>query len=262
VANRRRKGDVDIEFDLHGHTADEMRSLLEHEWPGWRGMRCVRLVHGRGVVLKPALQLWCAERGIPFEPEPNNAGAALIFPSRRVQASEHLTVFLKDKGLSLTPEQENYLRDPEAARKAQAEELARRKEEERKRSSEAMQLLLKRRQDDAMWQAEISRLDGLEKRRGAKVISEAKPSAPVVRPPSEIKHQEGWWNAELVRVADTDTDTLKKQKRTGLDKLAPPVTAEKPQTTAAEKPGAKRPSRDIREDQELFEAELARLEGQ
>ena len=260
VSSRRRKYDVDIEIDLHGHTVDEMRSLLEQEWPGWQGMICVRLVHGRGVALKPALQRWCSERGIPIEPEPNNPGSALIFPTRRLRINEPLSVSLRDKGLSLTSEQDLYLRDPEAARKAKAEELARRQAEQRRRQLDATALLLAKRRDEAMWQAELDRLGGMERRGTGKMDSDFKPPNPVVRQPSEIKHQEGWWNAELVRVADTDTDTLKVQKRTGLDKLAPPITAQKPESCASVKPGYKRPARDTKADQELFEAEIARLD--
>jgi hypothetical protein len=111
-----------------------------------------------------------------------------------------------------------------------------------------------------MWREEIERLNVMEKRRGGKLSSGFKPANPVVRPPSEIKHQEGWWNAELVRVADTDTDTLKVQKRTGLDKLAPPIIAQKPQEVEPAQPKLKRPARDTKADRELFEAEMARLE--
>ncbi len=223
-------------------------------------MVCVRLVHGRGVVFKPALQRWCAERGIPFEPEPNNPGSALIYPSRRIQVNQPFTNSLKDKGLSLTPDEAFLLHNPEAARKAEADALARRQADERKQQTDAMAQLLAKRRDDAMWREEIDRLNGIEKRRGGKLRSDVKPLGPVIRPPSEIKHQEGWWNAELVRVADTDTETLKVQKRTGLDKLAPPVTAQKPVTTEPVTERRK-PTRDTAADQALFDEELARLKG-
>jgi hypothetical protein len=213
------------------------------------------------MVLKPALQRWCADRGIPLEPEPNNPGSALIYPSRRLQATVQLTVSLKDKGLSLTPEQQILLRDPEAARRSQVAELIKRQAEERKRETDATAQLLAKRRDEAMWQAELERLGDMERRGSGKAAGDFKPSNPVVRPPSEIKHQEGWWNAELVRVADTDTETLKVQKRTGLDKLAPPIIAAKPEPESGKKV-SKRPSRDRAADQALFDEELARLEGE
>lgn len=255
---KRRKNDVDIEVDLHGYTAEEMIALLRDEWPGWRGMVRVRLVHGRGSVLKPALDAWCAEMGIPFEMEPNNPGSALIYPSQRTLPNAALSVTLKDKGLSLTPQEQADLNDPESARKRIAQELARRQEEERKRRSDAASQQLKMRQDEALWRAEMSRLDGMEKRRTGKSNSDLKPAGPIVRPAAEIKHQEGWWKAELVRVADTDTDTLQVQKRTGLDKLAPPVVAVKPESVP-EPPKSRKAPRDTAADQALFEEELARL---
>lgn len=259
MARKTRKLDVDLEVDLHGHTAEEMRSLLQHEWPSWRGMRRVRLIHGRGDVLKRELEIWCREMGIPFEIEPNNPGSARIYPTERTIPDAQLRTFLKDKGLRLTPEEEAYLRDPEAVHKARLDELAKRQTEERNRKKDETTKLLERRRDDALWQAEVARLDGMEKRRTGKAVGDAKPNAPVIRPPSDIKHQEGWWRAELVRVADTDTDTLQVQKRTGLEKLAPPITAQKP-AEAPKAAGYRKPNRDTAADQALFEAEMARLE--
>jgi len=265
MAGRRRKSDADLEYDLHGHTSEEMRLLLQTEWPGWRGMQRVRLVHGRGDVLRPALAAWCSEMGIPFEIEPNNPGSALIYPTQRnaVQPLK-LTNTLKDKGLALTPVQQAELNDPVAAQKAREAEKARRQVEERKRREDATTRLQAQRRDEAMWLAEVARLDKLEKKRTGKTNLDGKPAAPVVRPPSEIKHKEGWWNAELVRVSDTDTDTLKVQKRTGLDKLAPPIIAQKPQAEPghhATKGPSRRPERDTNADQELFEAAMRDLEG-
>ncbi len=260
MANRRRKNDIDFEVDLHGYNAEQMRILLREEWPSWRGMRTVRLVHGRGDVLKPALEQWCEEMGIPFTTEPNNPGSALLYPMEQPRHKDPFkTITLKEKGLSLTSEQEAILRDPAALLKLKAEEHARRQEEERKRRSAAQNALLKKRQDNAMFQAEMIRLTGMEKKGTNGKASGFKPSAPVVRPLSEIKHQEGWWNAELVRVADTDTETLVVQKRTGLEKLASPVIAQKP---ISSDPTTKRGqiARDSAADHDLFEAALAELE--
>ena len=264
MANRNRNRDVDSEFDLHGYTAEEMRHALQQEWPGWKGMQKVRLVHGRGDVLRFALPKWCAEMGIPFEIEANNPGSALIYPTKRKMVNEHLTVTLKDKGLSLTPEQQAEVYDPVAAQKARAAERVRQQEEERKRKTDAMSQILAKRKDESLWLAEITRLDGMERRRSGKVADrDLKPGAAVVRPPSEILHQEGWWNAELVRVADTDTDTLKVQKRTGLEKLAPPVIAQKPAKPSSQDPAAKRAAkaRDFAADNALFEEALSQFDG-
>ena len=259
MTNRRRKNDVDFEVDLHGYNAEEMGILLREEWPAWRGMRTVRLVHGRGDVLKPALAKWCEEMGIPFATEPNNPGSALLYPMEQPRHKDQFKTTLKDKGLSLTSEQEAMLRDPAALLKLKAEEHARRQVEEHKRRTAAQNALLKKRQDDAMFQAEMFRLRGMEKKGSNGKASGYKPSAPVVRPPSEIKHQEGWWNAELVRVADTDTETLVVQKRTGLEKLAPPVIAQKP---ISSEPTVRRAkiARDTAADHDLFEAALAEFD--
>lgn len=258
MPKKRDKNDVDAEVDMHGLTAEEMRLMLQRLWPGWRGMTRVRIVHGRGDILRPELERWCKEMGIPFELEPYNPGSARIYPTRRTLPEVEIRTTLREKGLALTPEEEAYLRDPEATERARKEEWKRRQEEERKRKTDAMARMLERRKDEALWQQEMARLDAMEKKRAGKLDTDAKPGAPIILPPSEIKHQEGYWRAELVRVADTDTDTLKVQKRTGLDKLAPPIPAkpaEPPQPKGRRAP----PQRDTEADRALFEAEMDRL---
>jgi hypothetical protein len=263
VSSKRGK-DVDIEVDLHGLTVEQLRHTLQRRWSEWHGMRSVRIVHGRGTSLKPEVERWCREMGIPCENDAGNPGSLRLFPQRRTLPEVTVTTSLREKGLKLTPEQEAYLRDPEVMERARQEALRRKREEERRLVQEAANRTLQRRKDEALWQAEIARLDRIDRKRGAEPAGEAKPTPPKVVPPAEIKHQEGYWRSELVRVADTDTDTLKKQKRTGLDKLAPPMEAAKaaPSTpTQPEKKPPMRPQRDTAADQALFEAEMARLAG-
>lgn len=261
--SRRDKNEVDVEVDLHGLTVEEMHHALQKRWSGWRERRSVRVIHGQGEALRPAVERWCREMGIPFKLDAGNSGSTLLFPLQRIVPaanSSTLGVTLREKGLQLTPEQEAYLRNPEIVERARQEELRRKKEAEHKRLDELRKTAEQRRRDDALWQAEVRRLDGIDRKGGRKGDPDAKPAAPVVLPPTEIKHQEGFWRAELVRVADTDTDTLKKQKRTGLDKLAPPLEAVT--KTEAAKPDARKPmapQRDTAADQALFEEEMARL---
>jgi len=250
---RRNKNDVDAELDLHGLTVEQMRHALEKRWPKWRGMQRVRVIHGQGDALKPALEHWCTERGIAFERERANPGSLILLPSRRLQETIPFGVTLREKGLQLTPEQEAELRDPQAAARARQEALRRRKQEEEQRRAEAATQAANARQDEALWKAEMARLDALER----KHIAPSDIRAPRILPPTQIKHQEGYWRAELVRVADTDTDTLKKQKRTGLDKLAPPLEPKPADPPAKATPA--RPKRDEEADRALFEAEMARL---
>src|SRR5689334_11221123 len=117
MANRREHKEVEAAVDLHGLTAEEMRLALQKHWPEWRGLRSVRIIHGQGVVLKPELERWCAEMGIPFTPDPRNAGAMRIFPRERTIPNTSLSTTLRDKGLRLTPEEEAYLRDPQTVLK-------------------------------------------------------------------------------------------------------------------------------------------------
>lgn len=260
------KKDVDLVVDYHGCTVEEMRHALEHQWSSWRGRRSVRVIHGQGAALRPELERWCRERGISFAAEPNNPGSTKLFPSDRTLPVTKIGTSLQEKGLRLTPEEEAYLRDPEALRRAQEEARKRQAEEERKRREEAAANRAQQQRDEALWRAEVARLDAQDRGRSKKNRGEerGKPAAPVVVPPAVIKHQEGYWRAELVRVADTDHDTLKKEKRTGLDKLAPPMEPKPPQPapTAATPAAPPRPTRDEAADRALFEAEMARLTEQ
>jgi hypothetical protein len=250
--------DVDAEVDFHGCTAEQMRHALEQRWAQWRGMKKVRVIHGRGAILKPELERWCEEMGIPFSNDAQNAGSTCIFPTRRTIPSATLRTTLREKGLRLTPEQEAYLRDPQAIERAQQEELRRKQQEERRRQAEEAVRAAERRRAEALWQAEIARLTALDKQRAPQPLHEGKPRAPVVLPPSVIKNQEGYWRAEIVRVGDTDTDTLKKEKITGLDKLAPPLEL-KPKPKEPQKQHSAAPQRDEAADRALFEAEMERL---
>jgi hypothetical protein len=266
VPKKNNRKDVDAEVDFHGHTAEQMRLALEKRWPGWKGMARVRIVHGQGEVLAHELAGWCRARGIVFEREVKNPGATVLYPTRRTPLEgQRLSQTLAEKGLRLTPEQEALLRDPEAVKRAQ--EAARRRQEAdaRQRREEAAQQAAQRRLDERLWQAEMARLDSLDARRGGKkagVGQDDRPPAPYFRTPvaPPTKEHEGYWRAEIVRVAETDTDTLKKQKRAGLDKLAPPLELKPkpPQPPAIPAP----PERDWEADHALFEAEMERLAQQ
>ena len=259
MAGKQNKKEVDAEIDLHGLNLEQMRLNLQRRWPEWRHLRRVRIIHGRGSVLKPEVEQWCREMGIPFAPEPNNPGALRIFPQERTLPDNPLAVTLKEKGLRLTPEQEAYLRDPEANERQRAEAQRRAQEAERRRQTDAAARAAQQRRDEALWQQEMTRLDALDRSRKDSRNGDGKPAAPRILPPSEIKHQEGYWRAELVRVADTDTPTLQKQKRRGLDKLAPPLP-DKP-AQAPQNPRAAGPLRDTEADHALFAEEMARLAG-
>lgn len=255
------KKDVDVEVDYHGLTVEEMRHALERRWPTWRGLRRVRVVHGQGTALKPELERWCREMGIAFASEPNNPGSTRLFPTERTLPEMALNTTLAEKGLRLTPEQEAELRDPQAILRAKEEEKRRRQEEERKRLEDEAAQRAKQRREEALWQAEVARLDALDRNRPKRKTDDGKPNAPVIVPPSVIKHQEGYWRAELVRVADTETEVLNKQKRTGLDKLAPPIEPKPPKPAPAAPGRPAPPARDEATDRALFEAEMARLAG-
>lgn len=264
MAKKGGKKDVDVEADYHGCTAEQMRHALERRWPEWRGMSRVRVIHGQGVSLRPELMQWCEAKGVPCVAEANNPGSTLLFPNQRtLPAAPRMGSTLADKGLRLTPEQEAELRNPEAVRRARQEELRRKQEEERKRREAEADQIAKQRRDEALWCSEMARLDAQDKNYAAKkrlAERDAKPATPVIIPPAVIKHQEGYWRSELVRVAETDTETLKKEKRTGLDKLAPPMEAKPPQAPTAAAPAAPAtPTRDEAADRALFEAEMARL---
>jgi DNA-nicking Smr family endonuclease len=88
-ALRRGEIDEDAELDLHGLAARDarvaLRVALDEAWSG--GLRCVRVVHGRGrhseqgPVLKASLAAWLAEpplaaRVLAFAPAASRAGGA------------------------------------------------------------------------------------------------------------------------------------------------------------------------------------------
>ena len=252
---------MDAEIDLHGMNAETMRLTLEKNWDDWRGLRKVRVIHGQGTVLRPALQRWCAEMGIPIDTDYNNPGSSLLFPRDRSLANAPFFETLKDKGLKLTAEQEAYLRDPVAIEKALKEAIARRLQEETKKRQAAADVELQRRRDEALWKAELSRLTTLDRNKKGKTDSDKKPGAPIIIPPVQIKHQEGYWRAELVRVAETETEILQIQKKTGLDKLAKPLEAKQAEEAAKKPRIPPKPQRNTVEDTNLFEAEMARLSG-
>jgi hypothetical protein len=269
MGKRNGKRDVDAQADYHGCTAEQMRHALDRALPSWQGLSRVRVIHGQGTALTPTLLEWCRERGIPCQTEPTNPGSSLLYPSQRVQKQENFGTALRER----MPEELQQLRfappDPEAQRKAQEEqrraqeeqrrrELARKELERREKDKEA-EAERKRRQDALLWEAEKARLDAMNRQGGKQWENDVKPKAPAIVTRSvHTPQQEGYWKGELVRVADTDTETLKKEKRTGLDKLAPPIEdkpAEKPEKQ--KKPAA--PTRDETADRALFEAEMARL---
>lgn len=264
MAKRGGKKDVDAEVDFHGMTAEQFRQALDRHLHGWKGLGRVRVVHGQGTSLLPTLHEWCRERAIEFHLEPHNPGSTILFPNRRPQTVETPLNTVSEK----MPEALKQMRfappDPETL-KRQAEEQRRqqlvRKELEKRHKEQAAEVERKRRQDALLWEAEKARLDAVDKHRSQKKWEDTKPGAPrVVTRSIHTKMQEGYWRSELVRVADTDTDTLKKEKLTGLDKLAPPMEAVDPnakQKQEPQKPAA--PKRDVNADNALFEEEMARL---
>lgn len=263
---RKRNEFADADVDLHGLTAEELRMELQRLWPRWRGLQSVRIVHGQGTVLKPEIVRWCQETGVAFAPDERNAGALRIFPRQRAvphpNEEARLANTLGEKGLRLTPEEEAYLRDPAQAERAREEERRRQLAEERRRQALEASRVADRRRDEQLWQAEMARLGGVEKTR-RKAGDGDKPRPPVILPPVQLKFEEGYWKAELSRVAETDTETLQTQKKTGLDKLAPPMKEEKPAapgSPAAPQP-RRAPQRDTAAEQALFEAEMERLGG-
>ena len=268
--NKRGAKDVDLEVDLHGLTVEQMQITLQKHWPQWRGLHKVRIIHGQGEALKPEIERWANELGLPFAPDPGNPGALRIFPHQRTLPDAKLGTTLRDAGLMLTPEEQAYLRDPVAMERARQEEKRRQAERERRRQEDAAKLAARKRSEESLWQAEMARLDALDRRggNGARQLGggsdDHKPTAPRIVPKANIKHQEGYWRAELVRVADTPEETLKVEKRTGLDKLAPPMEAvprDNAPVAPSQPPKPKTPPRDLAADQALFEAALADLDG-
>ena len=261
MAGKRKQRDVDAEVDLHGLTGEQLRVALQRRWPQWRNLQSVRIVHGQGTVLKPEIVRWCAETGIAYLPDAYNAGALCIFPQQYTLPHTSLGNTLGDKGLRLTAEQEAFLRDPAQAERARQEERRRQLADEQRNRAQDTARLTERRRDELLWQAEMARLGVLEKKKG-KSADDAKPRPPLILSPVQIEFEEGYWKAELFRVAETDTETLQTQKKTGLDKLAPPMKEEQPAAKPEEPRAVRRqPDRDMAAEKALFEAEMERLGG-
>src|SRR5882724_11140337 len=106
-------------------TVEQMRHTLQRLWKDWRGLRCVRLIHGQGSVLKPELMRWSIGMGIPTGTDGANAGSVLIYPRNRTLPHMVLSTTLSEKGLQLTPEEEAYLRDPATVERARQGERRR-----------------------------------------------------------------------------------------------------------------------------------------
>ena len=259
MAGKKNRRDVDAQIDLHGMNAEQMRLSLEKSWDEWRGLRRVRVIHGQGTVLRPALQRWCEEMGIPQDSDYDNPGSSLLYPRDRTLSNSPLFETLKEKGLRLTPAQEAYLRDPVAIERARKEAHKLQLEAEMKKRKAASDLAQSRSKDEALWKSELARLDGMERRRSGKTDADKKPGPPIIIPPLEIKYQEGYWRAELVRVADTETEILQIQKKTGLDKLAKPLEAKAAEEAAKKPRTPQAPRRDEAADMALFESEMMRL---
>jgi hypothetical protein len=145
-------------------TVEQMRHVLERQWPGWRGLTRVRVIHGQGEALKPALLRWCAERGISYAVDPGNPGSTRIFPTRRALPDMTIGTLLQSKGLSLSPEQDASLREARAREKV--EEARRLRDEARRKAEDAGRDAVQKRLDDALWNAETARLDEMDRRQG------------------------------------------------------------------------------------------------
>ena len=74
---------VNSEKDFHGFTSTEMLGWLNQVWAShkWDGLQRIRIIHGKGEILIPALRKWCDEKGIPWAPEPGNPGATILHPA-------------------------------------------------------------------------------------------------------------------------------------------------------------------------------------
>ncbi len=277
MPRRSGKNDVDAEQDYHGMTAAQMELDLQHRWPEWRRLQRVRLIHGQGERLRPALKQWIEEKGIRFEDEGNNPGSVVIFPNiqEHKKASgiggSALGDALKALGVTVSPaERKTVQRSAEEERREQDKLRLVRKELERRKKAQAEVDARKKQLDAQLWQMEISRLDEADKKRGGKTAQsdeDRKPRAPFVA--TRGRHtplQEGYWRGELVRIVDTDHETLQAEKQTGLDKLAPPLVPKTETEKAAEaaaKPEKKRrgsSGRDAAADNALFEEALRQME--
>ncbi len=258
MAGKRNRNDAADVVDLHGRTVEQVRVILQERWPRWSRLIAVRIIHGQGSILLPEVVRWCAEMGIPYLPDINNSGALRIFPLQRSLPNSHLGNTLKEKGLRLTAVEEAYLRDPATNERARHEERLQRVEQQRQRIA-AAGLADRQRHDEALWQAEMARLGVHNRKRGGSADGD-KPRPPVVIPALQLRFEEGYWKAELSRVAETDTETLQTQKKTGLDKLAPPMRDERPEPVSGGSGSARpTPRRDPEAERAEFEEEMARL---
>jgi hypothetical protein len=273
MPKRNGKNDVDAEQDYHGMTAEQIEVDLQHQWLEWRRYQVVRIIHGQGERLRPVVHGWCADKGIQYKLEGSNSGSTLIYPNIKVPkttpgiGTSALADALKAKGITVSPEERKVVqRSAEEERREQDRlRLVRKELERRKKANEAAEAR-KKQVDAQLWQAEVSRLDEVEKKRSGKrpnTDDDRKPRAPFVA--TRGRHtplQEGYWRGELVRIVDTDHETLQEEKQTGLDKLAPPLI---PNAQAAEqpKPQKKKPfgsQRNHDADQALFEEAMRQLE--
>lgn len=73
---------VDRELDYHGYSVKEMLADLDslRDSPTWRGLERVRVIHGKGEKLAPAVRAWCTRRQVSWYPEPFNEGAVVLHP--------------------------------------------------------------------------------------------------------------------------------------------------------------------------------------
>ncbi|MCS6777890.1 MAG: Smr/MutS family protein [Chloroherpetonaceae bacterium] len=262
---KRGKNDVDMEVDFHGMTVEAMSRALNHLLKKWRDMACVRVVHGQGTALPPVLHEWCHHRGIAFQLEPGNPGSTLLFPRRH---REHPERPLNPVGEKM-PDALKLLRQSDEKPPADGQQDAQqrrlqmvRRELERRRKEKEAEEERRRQQDLLLWEAEKARLDAMDRNRPRSDPGDWKPSPPrIVSRSVHSRQQEGYWRAELVRIADTDTETLQKQKQTGLDKLVPPLDPTAPSSeTSGKSRQTHTPPRDEEADRALFEAEMKRLQ--
>lgn len=262
---KRDRNDVDMEVDFHGMTVEAMNRVLNHLLKKWRDMACVRVVHGQGTALLPALHEWCHHRGIEYRQEPGNPGATLLFPRRHHGHPERPLNPVGEKMPDALKQLRSINEKPQADSQQEAQQrrlqMVRRELERRRKEKEAEEER-KRQKDLLLWEAEKARLDALDRNRSRPAPDDRKPCPPrIVSRSVHNKRQEGYWRAELMRVADTDTETLQKQKQTGLDKLAPPLDPPAPPSNPLHKSGQTHPShRDENADRALFEAEMKRLQ--
>ena len=167
------KKDVDVEADLHGLTAEQMRVTLQQQWAQWQGKQVVRIIHGQGAVLRPEVERWCQEMGIPVSFDPGNPGALKIYPrERHAPGSQPNTTFgttLRDRGLRLTPEQEAQLRHPQAMERLRREEQQKREQAIRKKRDEETARRAQQKRHADLWLTEMARLDKTETKRTSAV---------------------------------------------------------------------------------------------